>query len=150
FCQVAAKWLEKRGMKYVTASPHEEGELLEQTHLYGDVVRYFRSYHHVGGEDPFITPVGERRLYSAKFASSIAHLYERKHAIVMAYFFTGFGPTQAQNLAWTNENYAYGMNFYDRHGVFYTMMGGWYDYAPPADHFFQPHWRYWRTFADYV
>ena len=37
---------------------------------------------------------------------------------------SGWGVTQAENLAWTNENYAYGINLYNRHGGLYTLMGG--------------------------
>ena len=63
---------------------------------------------------------------------------------------SGWGVTQAENLAWTNENYAYGINLYNRHGGLYTLMGGWYEWVPPAVDFYQPYWKYWKSFTDYV
>ncbi len=62
----------------------------------------------------------------------------------------GLGGTQEENLAWTNENCAYGINLYNRHGGLYTLMRGWYEWAPPAVNYFQPYWKYWKSFTDYV
>ncbi|GAI96748.1 unnamed protein product, partial [marine sediment metagenome] len=62
----------------------------------------------------------------------------------------GWGITQEQNLAWANENYAYGMNCYNRHGVVYTLMGGWMEWVPPEDYFFQPYWEHSKAFSDYI
>ena len=58
--------------------------------------------------------------------------------------------TQEQNVAWTNENYAYGLNLYNQHGGLYNTLGGWYEWVPPSIHWRQPYWEHWQTFVDYV
>jgi hypothetical protein len=70
--------------------------------------------------------------------------------VVLAHYASGWGHTLEENLGWTNEAYAKGLNLYSRHLASYTLLGGWYEYVPPHDHFFQPYWRYWKTFADQV
>ena len=66
------------------------------------------------------------------------------------YWGSGWGHTLEENLRWTNENYAYGLNLYNRHGVLLSTMGGWYEWVPPAVHFRQPYWENWRCFTDHI
>jgi hypothetical protein len=70
--------------------------------------------------------------------------------VLCVHYAAGWGQTQEENLAWTNEAYAKGLNLYCRHGAYNTLMGGWYEWVPPGDHFYQPHWRYWGEFTRYV
>ena len=70
--------------------------------------------------------------------------------MVDCYWLSGWGVTQEQNVAWTNENYAYGMTCYNRHGVNYTLMGGWKEWVPPAVYFYKPYWNHWKVFSDYI
>ena len=150
FYKPTSQWLEKRGLKYTTIATWGRLDPLEHTYHYGDYFRYMRWFHVTGNEDPYRTPVGERRLIDSKLSSSIAHLYGRPRTAVCAYWRSGWGVTQEENLAWTNENFAYGINLYNRHGGLHTLMGGWYEWVPPAIHFYQPYWRYWKSFTDYV
>jgi hypothetical protein len=55
-----------------------------------------------------------------------------------------------QNIAWTNENYSYGINLYNQHGGVFGLLGGWYEWVPPIVDFYQPYWKYWGNFTDYV
>ena len=58
--------------------------------------------------------------------------------------------TQDQNLAWTHENLAYGLNLYNGHGGLYGSMGGWYEWEPPLIYFRQPYARHWPAFVRHV
>ena len=150
FYRPTSQWLESRGLKYTTIATWGRLDPLEHTYHYGDYFRYLRWFHVTGNEDPYRTPVGERRLFDSKISSSIAHLYGRQRVAMCVFWRSGWGVTQAENLAWTNENYAYGINLYNRHGGLYTLMGGWYEWVPPAVNFYQPYWKYWKSFTDYV
>ena len=143
------RWLDERGMLFVDFCPNgKTGDLQTQAYHYGDFLRYLRSYSIPGSEEQSHRP--PECTFFAKTSSSIAHLYGRARVGVCAYWGSGWGHTTAENLAWTNENYAYGVNLYNRHGALYTTLGGWYEWVPPAVHFRQPYWQYWRHFTDYV
>jgi hypothetical protein len=150
FYRPFAAWLEEHNMLFTEFCPRGKTEnLLEQTHHYGDFFAYMGSYHIPGNEERCLK--GDRvRKFQAKLASSIAHVNGRQRVGLCAYWGSGWGHTTQENLAWTNENYAYGINLYNRHGVLYSTMAGWYEWVPPAVHFRQPYWKYWRTFAEYV
>lgn len=145
-----SKWHEEHKLMYGTDATWGRLDIVGQTFHYGDFFRMMRWFHMTGNEDPHYSEVGERCFIDDKLSSSIAHLYGRKRVMVDVYWQSGWGVTQEQNLAWTNENYAYGMNMYNRHGILYTTMGGWYEWVPPAVHFRQPYWQHWKTFADYI
>ena len=142
-----SQWLNERGMLYVEFCPRGKAEdMLTQTYQYGDFFRYMGNYNIPGNEEN----AGRTRTFQAKLASSIAHLYGRNRMGVCCYWSSGWGHNTQQNLAWTNENYAYGINLYNRHGVLYSTLGGWYEWVPPAVHFRQPYWQYWKHFTDYI
>ncbi len=150
-----ADWLHERGMLYTTIATWGRRSPVDQTYHYGDFFRMMRHFDVTGNEDPRPSDVGGRAFKDAKFSSSIAHLYGGacaggKRVAVCGYWGSGWGVTQEQNLSWTCENYAYGINFYNRHGVLYSTLGGWYEWVPPAVHFRQPYWQYWRRFTDLV
>jgi hypothetical protein len=150
FYQPIAQWLEDHRMKYVTIATWGRENLLEQTLHYGDFFRYMRWFQVTGNEDPEAHPVGQRRFIDSKLSSSIAHLNERERVAVCAYWGSGWGMSMEQNFAWTNENYAYGINLYNQHGGVFGLLGGWYEWVPPIVDFYQPYWRYWGYFTDYV
>jgi hypothetical protein len=94
--------------------------------------------------------IPKRRFIDSKLSSSIGDLYGNKRVGVCAYWGSGWGMTQEENLAWTNMNYAYGINLFNQHGGLYSLMGGWYEWVPPDVDYYQPYWKYFRPFADYV
>lgn len=151
FYKPFAEWLQKRGMEYVTVATWGREDLLEQTFHYGDFFRYMRHFNVTGNEDPYETKKTERHFIDGKLSSSIAHLYGLERVAVCAYWGAGWGMTMEENLAWTNANYAYGINLFNQHGGLYTLMGGWYEWVPPdMDSNYQPYWQYFKLFADYV
>lgn len=149
FYQAPTRWLHERGMQHVSLSQLNDDAVTHTFH-YGDFYRYLRSFDVPGNEDPFVTAPGDRRLFRTKLSSSVAHLYGRERVALCAHYATGWGHNLDENVAWTIESYTKGANLYNRHLISYGLMGGWYEYVPPSDHFYQPHWQYWRTFADYV
>jgi hypothetical protein len=151
FYKPFAEWLQKRGIDYVTIATWGREDLLEQTFHYGDFFRYMRHFNITGNEDPYEKEISERCFIDGKLSSSIAHLYGLERVAVAAYWGAGWGMTQEENLAWTNANYAYGINLFNQQGGFYTLMGGWYEWVPPdVGYNYQPYWQYFKHFADYV
>ena len=144
------EWHEERGMRYGTIATWGRQDMLGQTWHYGDFFRLMRWFHVTGNEDPGASLPGERCFIDAKLSSSILHIYERERASMCVYWGSGWGMSQEQNLAWTNENYAYGLNHYNQHGGLYNTLGGWYEWVPPSIHWRQPYWEHWQTFVDYV
>jgi len=150
FYEPIADWLHQRGMLYTTIATWGRCDPVGQTYHYGDFFRMMRHFDVTGNEDPARADVTHRRFIDAKLSSSVAHLYGRSRAAVCAYWGSGWGVSQEENLAWTFANYAWGMNLYNRHGGLYSTLGGWYEWVPPAVHFRQPYWQYWRHFTDCV
>lgn len=150
FYKPFAQWLHQHGMIYVTIATRGRENLLEQTYEYGDFFRYMRWFDVTGNEDPGQETIPERHFIDAKLSSSIAHLYPTKRVGVCAYWGSGWGMTLGENVAWTNGNYAWGVNLLSRDGGMYTLMGGWYEWAPPNVDFYQPYWQYFKVFTDYV
>jgi len=138
------------GLKYVTVAPLGGDDLLQPIAESGDFMRYMRWFDVTGTEDPFELPITERNFLDSKVDSSVADLYGNKRDAVLGYWASGWGVTQDEKLAWTNMNYAYGVNLFTQEGGLYTLMGGWYEYVPPQVDYYQPYWKYFKPFADYV
>ena len=143
-------WHEARGMQFSTIATWGRQSMQGQTYQYGDIFRLCRWFHITGNEDPGHTEPGGRCFADAKLSSSVLHLYERDRAAMCVYWGSGHGMTQEENLAWTNENYAYGLNMYNTHGGLYGSLGSWYEWVPPSVHFRQPYWEHWDCFTQHV
>jgi hypothetical protein len=124
--------------------------LSKQTIQYGDYFRTMRWYQAPGYDDGNIDPkaietvpnipIGERNFFDAKLAASIAACYDRDRVWGELFHSTGWGFTPEKQLAGIAENVCYGMTLYDKHGCYYTTLGGWWEHAPPDTHFRQPYW----------
>ena len=121
-----------------------------QTAKYGDYYLTQRWFSGPGYDDSRVHETGNRNFRDAKLSASIADLYDRPRVWFEAFHTTGWGLTPAEMVAWTNENYAYGANIYDKHGLYYTTYGSWWEWAPPSAHFRQPYWEHYDSFADPV
>lgn len=155
FYRRIADWLHARGMRYGTIATWGRMDPLLQTYHYGDFFRMLRHFDVTGNEDPDTGPipgdVRDRKFIDGKFSSSIAHLSgRRKRTAVCAYWGSGWGATQQQNVTWTLANFAFGHNFYNGHGALCSTLGGWYEWVPPSIHFRQPYWQYWGAFTDWL
>ena len=147
-----SQWHEKRNMIYGTIAIWGRQDVLGETGHFGDLFKLLRWYHFPGNEDPHVTAKtpDRRRLIDGKISSSGAHIFERHRSGLCAYWGAGWGMTMEQDVAWTNENYAYGLNLYDPHLASYSMGHSWYEWVPPTFYFFQPYWDQYKTFSDYV
>jgi hypothetical protein len=147
-----SKWHEARDMIYATIAIRGRQDVLAQTSHFGDLFRLLRWYHIPGNEDPqvdAITP-DRRRFIDAKISSSAAHIFERRRAGVCTYWGAGWGMTMEENVNWTHENYAYGLNLFDPHLAPLSMGGGWFEWVPPAHYLYQPYWRHYDVFSEYI
>ena len=79
-------------------------------------------------------------MIKAKVAASIAHLYERPRVWIEGYYGSGWGTTSAQVADATFANFAMGFNLLTLHGLYYSTHGGWWEWAPPGNHFHMPYW----------
>ncbi len=148
FYHPIAHWLHDHGMQQATIATWGREDLLGQVQNYGDFFRMMRHFDIPGNEDSVAS--GEGAFIDGKLSSSIAHLNGRPRVAVCAYWGTGWGFTQQENIARTNVNYALGTNLLNTHGVMYSLMGGRNEFVPPEVHFYQPYWQTWRTHYDSV
>ena len=140
-------WHERHG----TLFGHDNlgrGDITEGSSAYGDPMRTMRWYSAPGSDDPHLE--GKRRFMGFKVNSSIAHLYERPRVWNEGFYGSGWGVTPANLLAALNEDFAYGVTLFNPHAVYYTTLGGWWEWAPPDFHFRQPYWNMTAPFWTYI
>ena len=49
----------------------------------------------------------------------------------------------------TNQNFLFGANLLNLHGLYYTTYGGYWEWAPPCYHFRMPYWKHMDVFLKY-
>ena len=95
------------------------------------------------------TPGGRADLIKGKVSSSIAQLYKRPRVWLEGYHSLGWGATPENLMFATRENYLYGCNLLNLHGLYYTTHGSFWEWAPPCYHFRMPYWEHMGTFLKY-
>lgn len=130
-------WMQQRGI-LIGCDNNSRGDVEQGFQHYIDYFRTTGNYSAPGAEDS--GPASNRSLYSGKVSSSIAHLYNRPRTWVEGYHSCGWGVTPQQLIAFTNENFVFGYNLLNLHGLYYSTHGGWFEWAPPDFHFRQPFW----------
>ena len=95
------------------------------------------------------TPGGHADLIKGKVSSSIAQLYKRPRVWLEGYHSLGWGATPENLMFATRENYLYGCNLLNLHGLYYTTHGSFWEWAPPCYHFRMPYWEHMGTFLKY-
>ncbi len=86
------------------------------------------------------TPGRAADLIKVKVNSSIAHLYNRPRVWLEGYHSSGWGTTLESITAPTSDNFIYGANLLNLHGLYYSTDGGFFEWAPPDFHFRMPYW----------
>ena len=86
------------------------------------------------------TPGRAADLIKVKVNSSIAHLYKRPRVWLEGYHSSGWGTTLESITAPTSDNFMFGANLLNLHGLYYSTNGGFYEWAPPDFHFRMPYW----------
>ncbi len=86
------------------------------------------------------TPGRAADMIKVKVNSSIAHLYERPRVWLEGYHSSGWGTTPESVTAPTSDNFLFGANLLNLHGLYYSTNGGFFEWAPPDFHFRMPYW----------
>lgn len=125
-------WHQKRGMVYGCDHGGRGRNVVE----FGDYFRTQRWNQGPGCDQPYL----RRDVIKNKVASSIAHLYQRPRVWLEGYHSSGWGTSSEQVADATFANFAQGHNLLTLHGLYYATHGGWWEWAPPCNHFRMPYW----------
>ena len=134
-------WNARRGRIYA-CDPGSRGKEPSEFCDYFSAIRWYTA----PGHD---TPGGHADFIKNKVSSSIAHFYRRPRVWLEGYHSFGWGATPERLLFATNENFLFGANLLNLHGLYYTTYGGYWEWAPPCYHFRQPYWETFGAFLKY-
>lgn len=125
-------WHQKRGM--IIGCDH--GGRGRNVAEFGDYFRTQRWNQGPGSDQPRLG----KDIIKSKVASSIAHLYERPRVWLEGFYSSGWGTSTEQLLDAIYANFVMGYNLLSLHGLYYSTPGGWWEWAPPCNHFRMPYW----------
>jgi hypothetical protein len=128
------EWHEKRGMLYGCDHGGRGTNVVE----FGDYYRTQRWMPCPGNDSPNLSA----DVIKNKVASSITHLYQRPRTWLEGYHSSGWGTSTAQVADATFRNFVMGHNMLSLHGLYYSTHGGWWEWAPPCNHFRMPYWNH--------
>lgn len=131
-------WHRSRGMLFGCDHGGRGRDVVE----FGDYFRTQRWMTGPGNDSPFLSA----DVVKNKVASSIAHLYERPRTWLEGFHSSGWGTTSAQVADATFRNFVSGHNLLTLHGLYYSTHGGFWEWAPPCNHFRLPYWNHLRDF----
>ncbi len=135
-------WHQKRGMIFGCDHGGRGADVVE----FGDYFRTQRWNQGPGSDQPKLSA----DVTKAKVASSMAHLYLRPRVWLEGYYGSGWGTTPEQLTAATLSNFTAGYNLLSLHGLYYSLHGGWWEWAPPCNHFRMPYWEHMDKFMSCV
>ncbi len=130
-------WHQERGMLYGCDHGGRGYDLTE----FGDYFRTQRWNQGPGCDQPGLS----RDVVKNKVASSISHLYERPRTWLEGYHSSGWATSSADVADATFANFAMGQNLLTLHGLYYSTHGGWWEWAPPCNHWRMPYWEHMAT-----
>ena len=140
FFRPVFEWHQRRGMIYGCDHGGRGKDVTE----FGDYFRTQRWNQGPGCDQPKL----DKDLIKAKVASSIAHLYLRPRVWIEGYHSSGWGTTSAGLVDATFANFLMGHNLLSLHGLYYSTHGGWWEWAPPCNHWRMPYWQQMSPFMD--
>ena len=132
FFRPVFEWHRSRGMLYGCDHGGRGTNVVE----FGDYFRTQRWMTGPGNDQPHLAS----DVIRDKVGASIAHLYQRPRNWLEGYYGSGWGTTPAQVADATFRNFAMGMNLLTLHGLYYSTHSGWWEWAPPCNHFRMPYW----------
>ncbi len=135
-------WHHKRGMVYGCDHGGRGRDVVE----FGDYFLTQRWMSGPGCDQPKLMA----DVIKNKVASSIAHLYQRPRVWLEGYHSSGWGTSSAELTKATEENFVSGHNLLSLHGLYYTTLGGWWEWAPPCNHFRMPYWKHMPQWMDWL
>ncbi|MHA6619066.1 hypothetical protein [Pseudonocardia sp. DLS-67] len=135
-------WFAERGLVcgFDQASPAREGDPVGGVHTYGDYLGLHRGYGAPGSD----------HWGDAKVHSSLAHAGGHERTWVEAFHSSGWGGTLEETYDWLSAFLRRGATLYDPHAVYYSTVGGWWEWAPPSTCWRQPYWPSYPVFATAV
>ena len=125
-------WHNDRGLIYA-CDPGSRGYNPSEFCDYFSAIRWYTA----PGHD---TPGGNADFIKNRVSSSIAHFYHRPRVWLEGYHSLGWGATPERIFRATCENFIYGANLLNLHGLYYSTHGSWWEWAPPCYHFRMPYW----------
>ncbi len=140
FFRPVFEWHQRRGMIYGCDHGGRGMDVIE----FGDYFRTQRWNQGPGCDQPDL----DKNLIKAKVASSIAHLYLRPRVWIEGYHSSGWGTSSAGLAAATFANFLMGHNLLSFHGLYYSTHGGWWEWAPPCNHWRMPYWQHMGLFME--
>ena len=132
------EWHVRRGMIFGCDHGGRGRDVTE----FGDYFRTQRWMSGPGNDQPNLAS----EIIKNKVASSIAHLYQRPRTWLEGYHSSGWGTSPAQVADATFRNFAMGHNLLTLHGLYYSTHGGWWEWAPPCNHYHMPYWPHMGEF----
>jgi hypothetical protein len=132
YFKVVYKWHADRGLIFGCDHNSRGRNVVE----FGDYIRSHRWIQAAGCDQPSLS----RDVIKNKVASSIAHLYNHPRTWLEGFYGSGWNTSSAMLLDALYANYAEGQNLLSLHGLYYTTLGGWWEWAPPGNHFHEPYW----------
>ena len=136
------EWHRSRGMLYGCDHGGRGRDVTE----FGDYFRTQRWMTGPGNDQPGL----QSDVIKNKVSSSISHLYQRPRTWLEGYYGSGWGTTTAQIVDATWRNFVQGQNLLTLHGLYYSTHGGWWEWAPPCNHFHMPYWNHMGEFLHAV
>ncbi len=133
FFRPVYQWHQDRGLIYGCDHGGRGLDVAE----FGDYFRTQRWNQGPGSDQPGLS----KNIVKAKVASSIAHLYERPRVWLEGFHSSGWGTSSADITDAVFANFVAGYNLLSFHGLYYSTRGGWWEWAPPDNHFRMPYWK---------
>lgn len=133
FFEPVYRWHEDRGLIYGC----DHGGRGRNVQEFGDYFRTQRWNQGPGSDQPQLS----KDIIKAKVAASIAHMYERPRVWLEGFYSSGWGTSSAELMDAIFANFVSGYNLLSLHGLYYSTPGGWWEWAPPCNHFRMPYWQ---------
>jgi len=133
FFKPVYQWHQDRGMIYGCDHGGRGKDVAE----FGDYFRTQRWNQGPGSDQPQL----QKDIVKAKIAASIAHLYKRPRVWLEGFHSSGWGTNSAELTDAILANFVAGYNLLSLHGLYYSTQGGWWEWAPPDNHFRMPYWK---------
>ena len=132
FFKPVYEWHQERGMIFGCDHGGRGRDVAE----FGDYFRTQRWNQGPGSDQPQLS----KDIIKAKVASSISHLYLRPRVWLEGFHSSGWGTSSADVTEAIFANFVAGYNLLSFHGLYYSTLGGWWEWAPPDNHFRMPYW----------
>ena len=132
FFKPVYEWHSERGLIYGCDHGGRGRDVTE----FGDYFRTQRWNQAPGCDQPRLG----RDIIKNKVASSISHLYERPRVWLEGFYGSGWGTGSDALTDAIFANFTMGHNLLSLHGLYYSTPGGWWEWAPPCNHFRMPYW----------